>query len=160
MKTTVHEATREEGGRILDLWNAFTDHLSEFNDRYRAREGTDDHWLSYFENQVVDSQYSTVLIAENESSEPVGVLEIRIVGEHPIFQLDRHAEIQGVFVREEARGEGVGEALLEAAAEWMRQDPRNVEFYRVDVIEGDEVAKQAFKEIGLEPVKQTYESRV
>jgi GNAT superfamily N-acetyltransferase len=116
--------------------------------------------LSYFEDQLVDSKYSTVLLAENDDGEHVGVLEIRVVGEHPIFQLGRHAEIHGLYVREHARGEGVGEALLDKAEDWMRDDPRGVDFYRVDVVEGDEESEGALRELGLEPVKETFEGEV
>jgi GNAT superfamily N-acetyltransferase len=160
MPVTVREATVEDGEEILDLWYAFTGHLAEFNERYRAREGADEHWLSYFEDQLVDSKYSTVLLAENDDGEHVGVLEIRVVGEHPIFQLGRHAEIHGLYVREHARGEGVGEALLDKAEDWMRDDPRGVDFYRVDVVEGDEESEGALRELGLEPVKETFEGEV
>lgn len=159
MTVTVREATAEDGEQILDLWYGFTDHLSEFNDRYEAREGADEHWLAYFQNQLVDSKYSTVLLAEDDD-EHVGVLEVRIVGDHPIFQLGRHAEIHGLFVREEHRGEGVGKALVDAAEAWMSEDPRNVDFYRVDAIEGDDEGQVALEELGLESVKHTYEGRV
>ncbi|WP_435064399.1 GNAT family N-acetyltransferase [Halobaculum sp. EA56] len=160
MDITVREATLEEGDALLDLWYEFTAHLSAFNDRYEAKEGADEHWLSYFENQLVDSKYSAVLLAENGDGEYVGVLEVRIVGEHPIFQLERHGRIHGMFVRESARAEGVGRALLDAAEDWLREDPRDVDFYRIDAIEGDDEAAAALEELGLTPVKHTYEGRV
>lgn len=159
MDVTVREAKVEDGDEILDLWHEFTSHLSQFNERYRPRESADEHWLSYFENQLVDSKYSTVLLARSED-EYVGVLEIRVVGEHPIFQLGRHAEIHGMYVREHARGKGVGESLLEAAESWLDAEPRNIDFYRVDVVEGDEEAAAALQELGLDPVEHTFEGRV
>lgn len=160
MELTVREATIEEGEALLDLWHEFTAHLSEFNDRYGAKEGAEEHWLSYFENQLVDSKYSAVLLAENEDGEYVGVLEVRIVGEHPIFRLGRHGQIHGMFVRENARGEGVGRALLDTAESWLSEEPRGVEFYRIDAIEGDEEATAALRELELVPVKHTFEGRV
>ncbi|UIP01496.1 GNAT family N-acetyltransferase (plasmid) [Halobaculum sp. CBA1158] len=159
MDITVREARSEDGDALLDLWYEFTDHLSEFDDRYGAKDGADDHWLSYFQNQLVDSKYSAVLLAESDD-EFVGVLEVRIVGEHPIFQLERHGQIHGLFVRERARDEGVGRALLEAAAAWLSEDPRGVDFYRVDAIEGDDEAATALSELGLTPVKHTFEGRI
>jgi GNAT superfamily N-acetyltransferase len=160
MDITIREATLEEGDGLLNLWYEFTDHLSEFNDRYAAKEGADEHWLSYFENQLVDSKYSAVLLAETGDGEYVGVLEVRIVGEHPIFQLERHGQIHGMYVREHARGEGVGRALLDAATSWLSEDPRDVDFYRIDAIEGDDEATAALRELELVPVKHTFEGRV
>ncbi|QLG63906.1 GNAT family N-acetyltransferase [Halorarum salinum] len=157
MELTVREATIEDGEGLLDLWHGFTSHLAEFNDRYEAKEGADEHWLSYFENQLIDSKYSTVLLAVDGGEEYVGVLEVRIVGEHPIFQLDRHGKIHGLFVREDARGDGVGRALLDAAEAWLSEEPRGVGFYRIDAVEGDEEARDAFRELGLDPMKHTFE---
>lgn len=160
MDITVREAAVDDGDALLDLWFEFTDHLSTFDDRYSAKENADEEWLSYFENQLVDSKYSTVLLAEDGDGAHVGVMEVRIVGEHPIFQLDRHGQIHGMFVREDARGEGVGRALLDAAESWLAEGPRDVDFYRVDAIEGDEEAAAALGELDLRPVKHTYEGRV
>ncbi|PSQ03620.1 N-acetyltransferase [Halobacteriales archaeon QS_6_71_20] len=160
MEITVREATLEEGDALLDLWHEFTSHLSGFNDRYSAKAGADDHWLSYFENQLVDSKYSVVLLAEDGDGDYVGVMEVRIVGEHPIFQLDRHGQIHGMYVRERAREAGVGRALLEAAEDWLDEPPREVDFYRIDAIEGDEEATAALRELGLSPVKHAFEGRI
>ena len=160
MDVTVREATLEEGDALLDLWHEFTGHLSEFNDRYSAKTGADDHWLSYFENQLVDSKYSVVLLAEDGDGDYVGVMEVRIVGEHPIFRLDRHGQIHGMYVRERAREAGVGRALLDAAESWLGEEPRDVDFYRIDAIEGDEAATAALRELDLQPVKHAYEGRI
>lgn len=160
MDITVREATMDGGDALLDLWHEFTEHLSTFDDRYRAKDQADEHWLSYFENQLVDSKYSAVLLAEDGDGAYVGVLEVRIVGEHPIFQLDRHGHIHGMYVREHARGEGVGRALLDAAETWLSAEPRGVDFYRIDAIEGDEEAMSALNELDLAPVKHTFEGSI
>ena len=160
MNFNTREATTDDGEELLELWFEFTDHLSTFDDRYRAKEDAAEEWLSYFEHQLVDSKYSTVLLAENDAGVAVGVLEARVVGEHPIFQLERHGQIHGMYVREGMRESGVGRQLLNGATDWLQDRPRSVSFYRIDVGSGDDAAAKALEEMGNSPVKQTFESTV
>ena len=156
MSASVRHATVEDGEALLRLWHGFTDHLSQYDDRYRHKDAADSRWLEYFENQLVDSKYGTVLVAEDDG-DLVGVLEARVTGDHPIFRLSDHGTINGHYVVDDYRGEGVGEQLVEAAADWFRASERDVDFCRVEVIEGDERAHAAYEQLGFEPVEHTYE---
>lgn len=161
MSYEVRYATEEDGEELLALWHGFTDHLSEFDERYRHNERADERWLDYFKNQLVDSMYGTVVVAKHEPSEElVGVLEARIMGNHPIFRLRNHGYINGHFVEESHRGEGVGSAMLDLAHEWFEGSEKEVDFYRVDVLHGDEDSETFYLEQGFEPVEHVYERRV
>ncbi|WP_135822268.1 GNAT family N-acetyltransferase [Halostella litorea] len=158
MAYEVRHATSDDGEDLIELWHGFTDHLSKYDDRYQHKEDADERWLSYFENQLVDSKYGTVVVAEEESTgDLVGVLEARVMGDHPIFRLQDHGYINGHYVEAEHRGEGVGKALLEKADEWFAGPPHEVEFYRIDVLEGDEEAPALYEDLGFEPVEHVYE---
>ncbi|MFB6297298.1 MAG: N-acetyltransferase family protein [Salinirussus sp.] len=159
MGVTIRHATSEDGEQLLELWHGFTDHLSRFDERYLHNEEADDRWLRYFENQLVDSKYGTVLVADT-GEELVGVLEARITGDHPIFRISDHGVINGHYVVSEYRGEGVGERLIEAAVEWFADSDRDLDFCRVDVLDGDERALSAYDEMSFEPVEHTYERSV
>lgn len=173
---TVREAEAGDGENLLPLWRDFTAHLSTYNERYAPKEGAEERWLSYFENQLLGSAYSVVLVAEDAgydgagagevdgtddgAGEYLGVLEARIVGEHPIFRLGRHGQIYGLYVREDVRNRGVGRTLIEAAESWFGAEPREVEFYRIETVEGDDASGQALEELDLVPVSLTYEGSV
>ncbi|WP_121823145.1 GNAT family N-acetyltransferase [Halostella salina] len=158
MAYEVRHATSEDGEDLIELWHGFTDHLSEYDDRYQHKDEADSRWLSYFENQLVDSKYGTVVVAEEEGTgDLVGVLEARVMGDHPIFRLEDHGYINGHYVRESHRGEGVGRALLEKADDWFSGPPHEVDFYRIDVIDGDEEAAALYDDLGFEPVEHVYE---
>ncbi|WP_266081831.1 GNAT family N-acetyltransferase [Haladaptatus caseinilyticus] len=159
MDVTTRHADAEDGTALLDLWHGFTDHLSEYDDRYRHKENADERWLTYFENQLVDSKYGTVVVAESDG-ELVGVVEARIMGNHPIFRLEDHGYVNGLYVIEPYRNEGVARSMLEAAVEWFRASPRHVNFYRINAIEGDETAQETYEALGFTPVEHVYEKQL
>jgi GNAT superfamily N-acetyltransferase len=82
------------------------------------------------------------------------------MGDHPIFRLANHGYINGMYVREEYRRKGIASRLLDAAAEWFTEEPRDVGFYRIDVLAGEEDAAAMLESHGLEPVEYVYEQRL
>lgn len=158
MTYEVRQATLDDGEDLIELWHGFTEHLSQYDDRYRHKEDADDRWLQYFENQLVDSKYGIVIVAEDEDTgELVGALEARVMGDHPIFRLQDHGYINGHYVEPEHQGEGVGSALLEEAHDWFAGPPHEVDFYRIDVMEADDEAANVYEGLGFEPVEHVYE---
>ncbi|MHC3438226.1 GNAT family N-acetyltransferase [Natrialbaceae archaeon A-gly3] len=161
MTYELRHGTVDDGEEILELWHGFTDHLSEYDERYRHKKEADERWLRYFENQLVDSKYGTVVVAEEEETdELVGVLEARVMGDHPIFRLDDHGYINGHYVKEGHRNERVGKALIEKAHDWFTTPPQAVDFYRIDVMDGDEEAAEVYEHLGFEPIEHVYEKVV
>jgi len=156
MDVEIRQAKMEDSDALLGLWHGFTDYLSQFDERYGHKDDADDRWLQYFENQLLNSKYGTVFVAEHDA-ELVGVLEVRVVGDHPIFRLKDHGYINGHFVRETHRKSGIGEQLVEAAADWLREHPRGIEFCRVDVMDGDEMASAVYEDIEFAPIERVYE---
>lgn len=161
MSYDVRYATEEDGEELVGLWHGFTDHLSEFDERYLHNERADERWLEYFDSQLVDSKYGAVVVAEHEpTGELVGVLEARVMGNHPIFRLRNHGYINGHYVVAEHRGEGVGSAMLELAHEWFERSEKDVDFYRVDVLHGDEGSESFYLDHGFTPVEHVYERTI
>jgi ribosomal protein S18 acetylase RimI-like enzyme len=159
MDWEVRHARREDGEDLLELWHGFTTHLSSFDERYAHTESADDRWLSYFENQLLDSRHGTVVVAE-VGDDLVGVLEARVAGNHPIFKLENHGQIYGHYVAEEYRQEGIGSALLGEAADWFAAPPREVDFFRITVVEGDTASEEVYEAEGYSPVEHVYEKRL
>src|SRR6267143_6868942 len=61
-----------------------------------------------------------VLLAENGAGGPIGFAELSIRPHAEGCRSDRVAYLEGWFVAPEARGRGVGRALIAAAADWGR----------------------------------------
>lgn len=159
MDFDVRQATRDDGERLLELWHGFTAHLSEYDERYSHTDSADDRWVSYFENQLLDSKYGTVIVAEVDD-EPVGVLEARVMGNHPLFRLENHGQIHGLYVTEEYRGHGIASTLLDEAVEWLTEPPREIDFFRITAMDGDEAAEEVYRANGCAPVEHVYERRL
>lgn len=159
MDIEIRHAEVADGRALLELWHGFTADLAEYDERYRHRKSADERWLQYFENQLVDSKYGTVVVADT-GAELVGVLEARVMGDHPIFRLPDHGYINGHYVRADFRNEDIGARLVEAAIDWFGSEPRSVEFCRVDVLEGDTSGAEAYRDLGFEPVEHVYERAV
>lgn len=159
MAFEVRHAVVDDGPDLLELWHGFTDHLSTYDERYDHKESADDRWLGYFESQLVDSKYGTVVVAE-DGDDLVGVLEARVMGNHPIFRLENHGYVNGLFVRDGYPDGEVGRAMLDAARDWFASPPREVGFCRADVIEGDERMAGLYRSAGFEPVEHVYERRI
>lgn len=156
MDVDIRHADVEDGESLLDLWHAFTAHLASFDERYRHRESANERWLRYFENQLVDAKYGTVIVAEADGK-IVGALEARVTGGHPIFRLEDHGSINGYYILEEYRDSAIGNDLLGEAIDWFQADPRDVSFCRVDVLDGDETYAADYEALGFEPVEHVYE---
>lgn len=159
MGVDIRHATGDDGEDLLSLWHGFTDRLSQFDERYLHKDDADERWLQYFENQLVDSKYGTVLVADT-GDELVGVLEARITGDHPIFRISDHGYINGHYVKSDYRGEGIGEALVDAAVEWFSAADRDVDFCRIDVLDGDDSTRALYEDMGFEPAEHTYELHI
>lgn len=160
MTFETHHATLEDTDELLELWERFTDHLSSFDDRYAPAPDASDHWLSYFEDQLLDSRYGTVVVAETPDDGIVGVIEVRVMENHPMFKLGKHGRIYGLHVRDDWQRQGVADALLTEAGNWLTTDPRNASFYRMKTFEDDEETQAAYERLGLEPVERVYEGHV
>jgi len=156
MDVEIRHADLEDGEELLDLWHGFTAHLAEYDERYRHRESANERWLAYFENQLVDAKYGTVVVADAGDA-LVGALEARVTGGHPIFRLADHGSINGYYIEEAYREAGIGRRLIEEAIAWFRSRDRDLSFCRVDVLEGDETLAADFSELGFDPVEHVYE---
>lgn len=62
-----------------------------------------------------------VLFAEDGDARPIGFLELSVRAYAEACQSDNVAYVEGWYVAPEARGRGVGRALIEAAEDWARE---------------------------------------
>jgi aminoglycoside 6'-N-acetyltransferase I len=93
-----------------------------------------------------------VLVAEDESGELVGFVELNIRPYAEECLTDRVAFLEGWYVKPHARQKGVGKALVEASWEWGRA--QGCTEFGSDAELDNEVSQKAHIALGFEEVGQ------
>src|SRR2546426_12549888 len=137
---TVRLATRSDAAAWLELRHALWPDGSkaehrEAIDRFLAGEAPEP---------------LAVLLAEDGAGCPVGVAELSIRPYAEGCQGDRVAYLEGWFVVPEARGRGVGRALIAAAEEWGRS--RGCREFASDSQANNEIGGAAHRALGFTEV--------
>ena len=88
-----------------------------------------------------------VLLAENGARRPLGLAELSIRPYAEGCQGDRVAYLEGWFVVPEARGRGVGRALIAAAEDWGRA--QGCREFASDAEPGNQVSAAAHRAVGF-----------
>ncbi|RQG87943.1 GNAT family N-acetyltransferase [Natrarchaeobius halalkaliphilus] len=154
---TIRHARPDDADDILDLWYEYSDTLSTADERYQHKDDAGEQWRNYFLGKMTDSSRAAVHVADSEEVDGLlGVIEVRIMGAHPIFQLSQHGAVFGHHVRTEHRGNGIEEDLLEEAERWFT-DEHDLPFYRVNVLTSNDSLVDLYREYGLDRVETTYE---
>jgi len=91
-----------------------------------------------------------VLMAEGGHHEILGFAELSIRPSAEGCTTDRIAYLEGWYVAPEARGRGVGRALVESAQDWARQE--GCAEFASDTEAGNEISTAAHHAVGFEEV--------
>lgn len=161
MEYEIRNAEEDDADEILSLWYQYSDHLSMLDERYTHKDDAGDQWMDYFLNRMVGTSKAAVFVADSEEVPGlIGVIEVRVMGAHPIFQLDQHGMVFGHHVHEEYQGDlGIEEDLLDEAKTWFRNE-KDLPFYRVNILAENEYLEEIYEEYGLEQIEHTYEGEL
>ncbi len=102
---------------------------------------------AFFENRDPAAE---VLLAIDDDGRAIGFAELSIRSHAEACLTRGVAYLEGWFVREEARGRGVGAALVRAAEDWGRS--RGCREFASDTNIGNEASVRAHKALGFEEV--------
>lgn len=141
---TVREVGKDEWELLRDVrLAALLDAPSAFGSTY-AREAsfTEEQWRGRLAARAVNFFAFTEGLAD---SEPSGLVAV--------FEGDGPAELVSMWVRPAARGRGVGEALITAAADWAKA--REHDTLYLWVAEVNPAARKLYGRCGFTPTGQT-----
>jgi ribosomal protein S18 acetylase RimI-like enzyme len=147
----IAEAGPERLDELEPLWRALHAHHASLADEMRPVRPVEESWRrrrSQYERWLAGPD-STLLVAE-EAGRPIGYVMVR-VGEGPSTwdAGERTAELETLSVLPEARGAGVGGALVEAAARVASQ--RGAQTLAVGVAHANAGALRFYEREGFEP---------
>jgi aminoglycoside 6'-N-acetyltransferase I len=119
-----------------DLWpeGSLEEHAQEIEDFFAGRA----------------SEPLAVLLAEGPHHEVVGFAELSIRSSAEGCTTNRIGYLEGWYVVPEARGRGVGRALVEAAQNWARE--QGCSEFASDTEVGNEISTAAHHAVGFEEV--------
>ena len=153
-----------EVDRVEPLWKAMVAHHREVagdawpvrdeQSAWERRRAEYVAWLSSGEATML-----AAVPAGEPGAAPLGYAVLRPSGVGPTWDLgERVGEVESLSVAPEARGRGVGTALLEAARERFRA--QGIEFWSVAVVEANEGAVRMYERAGFRPYYRSLLGRI
>lgn len=131
----VRRAELRELDRVAALWTAITDHHRDLDPLFRMRRDADDELANLLRALHRDPD-AAIFVYACETGDLPGMCIVRIDRSPPIMEELERAEITDLGVRPEARRDGIGSALLDAALAWVRA--RGVRRVEVQVARGND----------------------
>jgi aminoglycoside 6'-N-acetyltransferase I len=137
---TVRPATPSDAAVWLHLRHALWPEGSEAEHRLEIDR--------FFAGQAHEP--TAVLLAEDHRGRAIGLAELSIRSHAEGCRSDRVAYLEGWYVVPEARGAGVGRALIDAAEEWGRS--QGCREFASDTEPGNDVSAAAHRALGFTEV--------
>jgi GNAT superfamily N-acetyltransferase len=152
----VRRATPRDVDRVAALWTGLAEHHARLDPRHALRAGADAEIRRLVAAELADAD-AVALLYEHDG-QALGLCMARIDRAPPIQREVVRAEIGELFVREEARGRGVGRALVDAAFAWARA--RDIERVVVRVFDVNADARAFWRALGFGALMDVLERRL
>jgi ribosomal protein S18 acetylase RimI-like enzyme len=139
------------------LWKAMVeDHRGLVGDRWPVREA-DDAWerrRRHYETYLNEGTGFVLIARDSQSRRPVGYAACELPPPGPTFDLgDVRGEVDSLVTAEDARGQGVGSALLDACREELKR--RGARYWSIGVVEANTQAIKLYERFGFRPFVRT-----
>lgn len=148
MSPRVRLAEAADAETVAELLVAFRDHMGK--DWPAA-----DAFLTGVRRLMDDHDTDYLLGSAVEHAPPMGVVQLRF--RHGLWRDGPDCLVEDVFVREEARGSGLGRALMTAAVARARE--RGARRMELDVNEANPAAVALYSSFGFSATATPYEGR-
>jgi GNAT superfamily N-acetyltransferase len=152
----VRRAGPRDAERVAALWTELAEYHARLDPREKLRAGADGEIRRLIAAELADAD--AVALLYERDGQALGLCMARIDRAPPIRRETVRAEIGELFVREEARGAGVGRALADAAFSWARG--RGVERVVVRVVEGNTDGRAFWRALGFGALMDVLERRL
>jgi GNAT superfamily N-acetyltransferase len=129
--------------------------LIDFRDHLGVEWPSDNAFLAGVERLIEDPGTAYLLGAPDADSAPAGVAQVRF--RFGVWWAAEDCLLEDLFVREDARGTGLGRALVEATVDLARQ--RGCRRVELDANEDNEAALALYRSFGFDAQDDRYGGR-
>lgn len=148
MSAQVRLADGRDAEAVATLLVAFRDHMG-------LSWPSEESFLDGVERLMDDRDTDYLLGFSGEDAPPQGVVQLRF--RHGLWREGADCLVEDVFVREEARGSGLGRALMDAAIARARE--RGARRMELDVNEANPAAVALYESVGFSATSNPYGAR-
>jgi GNAT superfamily N-acetyltransferase len=149
----VRPARERELDRLAALFTALLEHHAELGPAFVPGAGACDTIRELLRTRIADAD-RCILVFER-GDDLAGLCAAAVLRRPPLFAETARGEIEHLFVREDARRQGVGRALAEAAAAWLRE--RGIGRVEVAVARANDAGSAFWHALGFRPAMDVLE---
>ncbi|MDH3365729.1 MAG: GNAT family N-acetyltransferase [Thermoplasmata archaeon] len=148
VRIEIREATEDDLGDIVDLWELLVEHHRAYSDHFKlARDGRR-KWSAYLKEKF--SEKSTKLIVAEEEGKLVGFMLCLMSPGRPIFSEKAVGVISDAYVVKHRRKKGVMKEMLVVALRWFHKN--KIKAAEVNVSAANLEARNAWGQLGFKPI--------
>jgi len=118
-KAVIRKAVSEDLPAVIELWTELMDFHRDIDPLFTRSAIAADNFLKYV-GESMETDDSELFVAD-VSGKLVGYLLANVSKYPPVFVQERYGEISDAAVTASFRRQGIGEALVAAAAHWFRE---------------------------------------
>jgi GNAT superfamily N-acetyltransferase len=152
----VRPVREHELDRLAELFGELLAHHAGFGPAFAPRAGADEALRGLLRAHRADPDRCILVCARGDRV--AGMCVAAVLRRPALFAETARGEIEQLFVREDARRRGVGRALAEAAAAWLRA--RGVGRVEVAVARANDGAAAFWRALGFGPAMDVLERRL
>jgi ribosomal protein S18 acetylase RimI-like enzyme len=156
--SAVRRARERDLDRLVILFVELLEYHAERSPRLALRAGTEagEQVRRLLADRLRDAD--SRLLVWDEDGELCGLCISRVLYRPPIFTETERGEIEQLLVRESSRRRGIGRALAEAGAAWMRG--RGIRRLEVQVAVENAEARAFWRALGFDAATDVLEKRL
>ena len=154
---SIRDATPDDLPAVVALWKSMMSDHNALDPRIRLAEGADEGYSAYVNYHLTNDE-SHVRVAITESPENSGASAgsgqtvaafclLAISRNLPMFLPARYGYLSDLVVEPSLRGKGIGRALVEDGADWLKR--REIDTIQLQVYAKNEAAAGFWKALGF-----------
>ncbi|MFD0683445.1 GNAT family N-acetyltransferase [Actinomadura fibrosa] len=153
MNAEIVAGTADDVDALEPLWLAMLEHHRDVTGAEWPVRGPEPSWelcRKDYQSWLGEDGAFLLIARDPDTGGPLGYVLCRLQPSGPTFDLgERRGEVDSLVVSEQARGSGLGSALLRECKEELRR--RGVAYWSIGVVEANEDAVRLYERVGFRP---------